>query len=103
MEERLKEHEDKKAKKIKGYKKKNVIYTTLYGIKSLDDISKQLYMESFLKKLLSGNQSLLCLTAQTAYTAHSIPSVFPYRCGDIYVLIFLWQKKKIFILHGMGK
>ncbi len=50
LEERLKEHEDKKAKKIKGYKKKNVIYTTLYGIKSLDDISKQLYMEIYLKK-----------------------------------------------------
>ena len=51
LEERLKEHEDKKAKKIKGYKKKNVIYTTLYGIKSLDDISKQLYMEIYLKRI----------------------------------------------------
>lgn len=50
LEERLKEHEDKKAKEIKGYKKKDIIYITLYGIKSLNDISKQLYMEIYLKR-----------------------------------------------------
>lgn len=44
---KLKEHEANKEKKIKGYKKRNVIYVSLYGIKSIGDISKQLYMEAY--------------------------------------------------------
>lgn len=47
---RLKEHEDKKAKSIKGYKKRNIIYVSLYGVKSTEDISKKLCMEAYFVK-----------------------------------------------------
>lgn len=41
LKTKLKEHEEKKAKSIKGYKKRNVIYISLYGVKSTEDISKK--------------------------------------------------------------
>lgn len=47
---KLKEHEEKKEKSIKGYKKRNIIYISLYGIKSTEDISKKLCMEAYLGK-----------------------------------------------------
>ncbi len=46
----LKEHEEKKVKSIKGYKKHNVIYISLYGVKSIEDISKKLYIEAYFGK-----------------------------------------------------
>lgn len=50
LKTKLKEHEEKKEKSIKGYKKRNIIYISLYGIKSTEDISKKLCMEAFLGK-----------------------------------------------------
>lgn len=47
---KLKEHEEKKAESIKGYKKRNIIYTSLYGVKSTEDISKKICMETYLGK-----------------------------------------------------
>lgn len=47
---KLKEHEEKKAKSIKGYKKRNVIYISLYGVKSTEDISKKICIEAYLGK-----------------------------------------------------
>ena len=46
----LKEHEEKKVKSIKGYKKHNVIYISLYGVKSIEDISKKLCVEAYFGK-----------------------------------------------------
>lgn len=50
LKPKLEEHEEKKEKDIKGYKKRNVIYVSLYGIKAIGDISKQLYMEEYFGK-----------------------------------------------------
>lgn len=50
LKTKLKEHEEKKEKSIKGYKKRNIIYISLYGIKSTEDISKKLCMEAYLGK-----------------------------------------------------
>ncbi len=41
------EHEKKKAESIKGYKKRNIIYISLYGVKSTEDISKKLCVEAY--------------------------------------------------------
>ena len=46
----LKKHEAKKAEAIKGYKKRNVIYISLYGVKSIEDISKKLCVEAYFGK-----------------------------------------------------
>lgn len=50
LKSKLKDHEENKEKNIKGYKKRSVIYVSLYGIKSIGDISKQLYMEAYFGK-----------------------------------------------------
>ncbi len=50
LKTKLKEHEEKKAKSIKGYKKRNVIYISLYGVKATEDISKKICIESYLGK-----------------------------------------------------
>lgn len=50
LKTKLKEHEEKKAKSIKGYKKRNVIYISLYGVKSTEDISKKICIEAYLGK-----------------------------------------------------
>lgn len=47
---RLKEHEEKKAESIKGYKKRSIIYISLYGVKSTEDISKKICMEAYFGK-----------------------------------------------------
>lgn len=48
--DKLKDHEKKKAKNINGYMSKGIIYISLYGVKSLEDVSKQILMESYLAK-----------------------------------------------------
>lgn len=48
---KLKEHEEKKAESIKGYKKRNIIYTSLYDVKSTENISKKICMEGKLDLL----------------------------------------------------
>lgn len=47
---KLRENEERKAEEDKEYKKRNVIYTSLYGVKSISDISKKLCMEAYLGK-----------------------------------------------------
>lgn len=46
---RLEEHEKNKAKE-KQYKEKRIVYLSLYGVKSVDEVSKQILMESYLSK-----------------------------------------------------
>lgn len=45
----LEEHEKSKEQK-EGYKRKRVIYLSLYGVKSIEEVSKQILMESYLSK-----------------------------------------------------
>lgn len=45
----LESHEKSKAEK-EEYKEKQIVYLSLYGIKFVDDISKQILMESYLSK-----------------------------------------------------
>lgn len=47
--DKLEKHEKNKAK-TEGYKEKRIAYLSLYGIKSVDDVSKQILMESYLSK-----------------------------------------------------
>ena len=46
----LEKHEKDKAKTQKEYKPKGIIYLSLYGVKSLEEVSKQILMESYLTK-----------------------------------------------------
>lgn len=50
LKTKLKEHEEEKEKSIKGYKKRNIIYISLYGVKSTEDISKKICVEVYLGK-----------------------------------------------------
>ncbi len=47
----LEEHEKSKAKNEKGYKQRGIIYLSLYGVKSLEEVSKQILMESYITKM----------------------------------------------------
>lgn len=47
---KLKNHEKNKAK-VGKYKEKRIVYLSLYGIKSADEVSKQILMESYLSKV----------------------------------------------------
>lgn len=46
----LEKHEEDKANNKSGYKQKGIIYLSLYGVKSLEEISKKILMESYLTK-----------------------------------------------------
>ena len=46
----LEKHEKDKAKTQKEYKPKGIIYLSLYGVNSLEEVSKQILMESYLTK-----------------------------------------------------
>ena len=46
----LEKYEKDKAKIQKGYKPKGIIYLSLYGVNSLEEVSKQILMESYLTK-----------------------------------------------------
>ena len=50
LKSELKKHEERKEREIKDYKKRSVVYVSLYGIKAIEDISKQLYMEAYFGK-----------------------------------------------------
>lgn len=43
-------HENNRWQSDRDYKKRKVIYISLYGIKSLDEVTKQLFMESLIEK-----------------------------------------------------
>lgn len=46
----LEKHEKDKVKTQQEYKPKGIIYLSLYGVKSLEEVSKQILMESYLAK-----------------------------------------------------
>lgn len=46
----LETHENNRWQSERDYKKRKVIYISLYGIKSLDEVTKQLFMESLIAK-----------------------------------------------------
>lgn len=46
---KLEEHEKNKAKD-EHYREKRIVYLSLYGVKSVDEVSKQILMESYLSK-----------------------------------------------------
>ncbi len=48
--EKLEKNERKKKEKEKEYDLKRVVYISLYGVKSVDEVSKQILMESYLAK-----------------------------------------------------
>ncbi|MCQ4835733.1 KAP family NTPase [[Clostridium] symbiosum] len=47
--DKLEDHEKSKAK-IGEYKEKRIVYLSLYGVKSVDEVSKQILLESYLSK-----------------------------------------------------
>lgn len=47
--DKLEDHEKNKAK-IGQYKEKRIVYLSLYGVKSVEEVSKQILMESYLSK-----------------------------------------------------
>lgn len=48
--EAIEDHENQKTSNNEEYKVHQVIYISLYGIKSIDEISKQVFMKSYLSK-----------------------------------------------------
>ena len=70
---KLEEHEEKKEKNIKDYKIRSVIYVSLYGIKAIGDISKQLYMEAYLGK---NNEVGKILKKGTSIISSMVPLIF---------------------------
>ena len=47
---KIEDHEKNKEKEDESYKSKKIVYISLYGVKSADDVSKQIFMESYLAK-----------------------------------------------------
>lgn len=50
LQDKLEKHEKEKEEKDKTNKARRVVYISLYGVKSLDEVSKQILMESYLVK-----------------------------------------------------
>ena len=48
--EEIEKHEKQSTVTTKGYKSRQVIYISLYGVKSIEEISKQVFMKSYLSK-----------------------------------------------------
>lgn len=48
--EKIEQNEKQKKDQNKNYNCKRVVYISLYGVKSVDDVSKQVFMESYLAK-----------------------------------------------------
>lgn len=48
--DKIENHEKNKEKEDKSYKCRRVVYISLYGVKSADDVTKQIFMESYLAK-----------------------------------------------------
>lgn len=69
----LEKHEKEKAQNQKEYKPKGIIYLSLYGVKSLEEVSKQILMESYLVK--SGKAKGI-LKKGTEITGKMLPVLF---------------------------
>lgn len=69
----LDKHEKEKVKNQKGYKQKGIIYLSLYGVKSLEEVSKQIFMESYLVKT---GKARGILKKGTEITGTMLPMVF---------------------------
>lgn len=50
MIDKIQQNEEEKKKINENYNVKRVVYISLYGVKSIDDVSKQVFMESYLAK-----------------------------------------------------
>lgn len=48
--DKIQQNEEEKKKINENYNVKRVVYISLYGVKSIDDVSKQVFMESYLAK-----------------------------------------------------
>lgn len=48
--DKIEQNETEKKKENEEYNCKRIVYISLYGVKSVDDVSKQVYMESYLAK-----------------------------------------------------
>ncbi len=48
--DKIEQNEEKKKKKDENYNRKRIVYISLYGVKSVNDVSKQVFMESYLAK-----------------------------------------------------
>lgn len=69
----LEKHEKEKAQNQEGYKPKGIIYLSLYGVKSLEEVSKQILMESYFVK--SGNAKGI-IRKGTEITGKMLPVLF---------------------------
>lgn len=70
---KLEENEKKKAKKDKGYTEKRLVYLSLYGVKALEDISKQILIESYISKTRNKRE---ILKKGTEITGAMLPILF---------------------------
>lgn len=50
LQDKLEKHEKEREEKDKENKARRVVYVSLYGVKSLEEVSKQMLMESYLAK-----------------------------------------------------
>ncbi len=48
--DKIEQNETEKKKKDEDYNIKRIVYISLYGVKSVDEVSKQVFMESYLAK-----------------------------------------------------
>lgn len=69
----LEKHEKEKVQNQEGYKPKGIIYLSLYGVKSLEEVSKQILMESYFVK--SGNAKGI-IRKGTEITGKMLPVLF---------------------------
>lgn len=69
----LEKHENEKAQNQNEYRPKGIIYLSLYGVKSLEEVSKQILMESYLSK--SGNAKGI-LKKGTEISGKMLPVLF---------------------------
>lgn len=69
----LEKHEKEKDQNQEGYKPKGIIYLSLYGVKSLEEVSKQILMESYFVK--SGNAKGI-IRKGTEITGKMLPVLF---------------------------
>lgn len=69
----LEKHEKEKAKNQKDYRQKGIIYLSLYGVKSLEEVSKQIFMESYLAKT---GKARAVIKKGTEITGTMLPMVF---------------------------
>lgn len=69
----LEKHEKEKAQNQEGYKPKGIIYLSLYGVKSLEEVSKQILMESYYVK--SGDAKGI-IRKWTEITGKMLPVLF---------------------------